>query len=83
MVIDCHYHYYPYEFDADKKIAKRAVKALGADRCLYGSDGPFGPGAFGNKFDLKSQYDFAMPDVSEEDKKKISEDNFRKLIQRF
>lgn len=65
----------------DEKITRHAVKVLGADRCLFGTDGPYGsPGAQG-EFDLgviKRRIEKIFPDKSVQ--AKLLGENFQNLI---
>jgi len=64
----------------DKSILFGVVKALGAGKCLYGSDSPYGyPGADGRHDYGKVLNNILQLPVSDEDKKRILGDNFRKI----
>ena len=65
----------------DKAISLGAVKALGANKCLYGSDSPYGyPGTDGSH-DYSRVLDtiLQMP-ISDADKDKILGGNFREIV---
>jgi len=65
----------------NEKAAKNAVNYLGADRCLFGTDGPYGHKADDDLFDnglIKRRLEKLFPDP--EIQKKILGDNFQKLI---
>ncbi len=65
----------------DEPLRNYALKELGAEKCLYGSDGPFGyPGADG-KYDhgaILAEID-RFP-ISETDKEKILGNNFKAIV---
>ena len=65
----------------DEKITRHVVKLLGADRCLFGTDGPYGsPGSQG-EFDLgliKRRIERLVPD--EKIQAKLLGENFQDLI---
>jgi predicted TIM-barrel fold metal-dependent hydrolase len=65
----------------DEKVTRAAVEALGADRCIFGSDGPFGAvdvdGFFDNGF-IKGRLEGLFPDRQVRDK--ILGGSFRTLI---
>ena len=53
---------------------------LGADRCLFGTDGPYGPHAADGKYDygfIKRRIEKLFPD--EKISKRFLEDNFAKI----
>lgn len=66
----------------DEKITQKVVKFLGADRCLFGTDGPYGsPGSQG-EFDLgliKRRIERLFPD--EKVQTKLLGENFQNLIE--
>ncbi len=65
----------------NEKATKRVVEYLGADRCLFGTDGPYGHKADDDLFDnglIKRRIEKLFPDS--EIQKKILGDNFRALI---
>ncbi len=66
----------------NEKMTQRAIKELGADRVLFGSDGPYGHKADDNLFDnglIKRRIEklFSDPEI----RKRVFESNFQKLIQ--
>jgi predicted TIM-barrel fold metal-dependent hydrolase len=64
----------------DKSISLDAVKALGANKCLYGSDSPYGYPGTGGSHDYSRVLNtiLQMP-ISDEDKDKILGGNFREI----
>lgn len=63
-----------------EKITRDVVDSLGADRCFYGTDGPFGPHAADGKFDygyLKRRLEKLFP--SEKMRKALLGENFAKF----
>jgi predicted TIM-barrel fold metal-dependent hydrolase len=63
-----------------EKITRDVVDYLGADRCFYGTDGPFGPHAADGKFDygyLKRRLEKLFP--SEKMRKSLLGENFAKF----
>jgi len=65
----------------DEKITRDVVKYLGVDRCLFGTDGPFGSKGQNGQFDLgciKRRIIKLFPDKS--DQEKLMGENFLKLI---
>lgn len=65
----------------DDKTIEKAVDALGPERCLFGSDGPFGPHGEDGVFDngrIKNRIEGLFPDS--EIRKKLLGENFARLI---
>ena len=64
----------------NKSLRKKTLKALGAEKCLYGSDGPYGYYDANGLYDhgpiLKELESFQIPDA---DKEKILSGNYRKI----
>lgn len=63
------------------KTAKNAVEALGVDRCLFGTDGPYGASSDDNLFDngtIKRRIETIFSD--ETSRRKLLGENFRSLI---
>ncbi|MGM0652751.1 MAG: amidohydrolase family protein [Bacillota bacterium] len=65
----------------DEPLRREAVQALGADKCLYGSDGPFGYPAEDNMYDHGAILDEInrMP-LSAAEKEKILGGNFAEIM---
>ncbi len=60
---------------------KKAVKTMGAEKCLYGTDGPFGPEQADGSFDMafmKRRFESVFSDLRV--REKISGENFARLI---
>ena len=64
----------------DAKIARRAVDALGADRVLYGSDGPHGALRGDKKFDMLQELDFVKALLTHEEWEQIGSRNAQRLF---
>lgn len=65
----------------DEKITKKAVKMLGPDRCLFGTDGPYGSPGDQGEFDLgliKRRIEKLFPEESV--RRKILGENLQNLI---
>ncbi len=63
-----------------EKIMKDVVAYLGADRCLFGTDGPYGPRAADGKFDysyIKQRIERLFPD--EKTRRMILGENFTRI----
>jgi predicted TIM-barrel fold metal-dependent hydrolase len=65
----------PYNDDA---IVEEAVGALGAERCLYGTDGPYGYQAKGEDYDYSMTRGW-IEKLDVEDKERILRKNFEAL----
>jgi predicted TIM-barrel fold metal-dependent hydrolase len=65
----------------DQELVRKAVDFLGADKCLYGTDGPYGQQSPGEDYDygLIKGWIEALP-LSEKDFRKIFSENFEALI---
>ncbi len=64
----------------NESIMKRAVAVLGPDRCLFGTDGPFGPRDATGHFDyghMQSRIRCTFPDPGTQ--KRLFEDTFREI----
>lgn len=64
----------------DAKIARRAVDTLGADRVLYGSDGPHGALREDKKFDMQQELDFVKALLTHEEWEQIGCKNAQRLF---
>ena len=65
----------------DESILLKAVKALGANRCLYGSDSPYGyPEKSGSHDYGRVLNNINLLPISDTEKKQILGDNFREII---
>lgn len=64
----------------DAKMAKKAVRFLGADRVLYGSDGPYGTPSSDGSFDMRYEYEFVTSLIHQEELPQIQGTNFLALI---
>lgn len=61
----------------DESVAKKAVAALGADNCLYGTDGPYGFHDANGRFDHSEVLGWINRlDISDADREKILSGNF-------
>jgi len=67
----------------DEFIIKDAIDSFGADKCLYGTDGPYGYQQKGDGYDygLIKGWIEDLP-ILQEDKEKILYKNFERLIAR-
>ncbi|MBC7174455.1 MAG: amidohydrolase family protein, partial [Polyangiaceae bacterium] len=67
----------------DEALARRAVEALGPERCLYGTDSPFGFHAADGTYDYGEirRWVERMP-VSSEEQARIFAGNFLELLSR-
>ena len=65
----------------DMKTTRCAVDFLGVERCLFGTDGPYGSREADNLFDkgfIKGRLENLFPDKGVQ--KRLSGDNFRQII---
>jgi len=65
----------------DEKLIRTAVDSVGPDRCLYGTDGPYGSQPEGQDYDygLMKGWVESLP-LSDEALRKISSENFQAII---
>lgn len=65
----------------DQKLIKTAVDFLGADKCLYGTDGPYGAQGDGEDYDygLIKNWIASLP-LSDKELEKVFSGNFKNLI---
>ena len=76
----------------DDTIIREAISFLGADKCLYGTDSPYGYNGSGEDYDyglikgwienMPLFYDGKEKIISDKDKEKILRNNFERLIKR-
>ncbi|MFW6113373.1 MAG: amidohydrolase family protein [Actinomycetota bacterium] len=66
----------------DRKFIGEAVDFLGADRCLYGTDGPYGDQSPGEDFDygLRKAWIESLP-LSDRELEKIFHENFEGILE--
>ncbi len=55
------------------------MDALGPERVLYGTDGPFGMYHEHNRFDMKKAFDHVSAKLNETEKKLILHDNYCRI----
>lgn len=65
----------------DSRTARKATIALGPERILYGSDGPYGPAGSDGRFDMSGAYDWATKALPPDVRAAVSRENFLRLIQ--
>lgn len=60
----------------DQRTVKRAVRAIGVKKCIYGSDGPYGPPNKAGRFDLSYQVNNTLSWFNEEARADVGYKNF-------
>ncbi len=66
----------------DERVVRRAIQKLGVDKCIYGSDGPYGPPDKDGRFNLDYQVRNTMSWLDEKTKDRICYQNFKNCIKK-